>query len=320
MYLELIGMVPKLPVPLAKILINRAWKDVRRQNLWSFQLYEGGWITPPLINTGTVTVTQGTNTVTADATAAVAITAGVTAYSTIPQRQFRVAGGVVYNIVSWVSPTLTLDRIYGEGSQVGASYQVLQVYYAPPHQDHLMFVSVRNMANFINLFLDKTRSQIDAMDPQRTWYYFPTDVVFYQMDPIPTSTTYRYPLYELWGVPQSTYNYNLYGVRKGVDLSANTDELPPVIGEDCVVELAKYYAYQWAEARKDTLNKGGPDFKYLMGGAMAEHKRLMKDYRRQDRETVNQWLVTRRVSLYGRVYAYYSSLSGMATPGLGWGG
>lgn len=317
MYYELLGMVPKLPVPFARTLINRAWRDVRRQNLWSFQLYEGPtWITPPLIAAGTVAVTQGTNTVTADVTAAAAITAGVTAYSTIPQRQFRVGGQTIYNIIDWSSPILTLDRLYGEPSNAAATYQILQNYYAAPYQDHLLFISVRNIPTFTDLLLDKNREQLDAMDPQRSWYGIPTDVVPYRLDTNPASTTFQYPMYELWGVPQYSAVYQLYGIRKMPDLVSDNDSLPPQIGEEMVIEQAKYYAYQWAEAQKDVMSKGGPDFRFLMGESKKEYTRLFHEYRKQDREVVDNWFVVRRFSAYGNIFMYYNSMAGRAYPGL----
>ena len=317
MFTELLGMVPKLPVPYAKKLINRAWRDVRRQNLWSFQLYEGpNWITPPLVTTGLATVAQGTNTVTFNAAAAAAITAAVTPYSTIQQRQFRIAGQTIYNILDWTSPVLTLDRLYGEPSAVSSIYQIFQCYYAAPYQDHLLWISVRNIPTFTDLLLDKTREQLDMMDPMRSWYGIPTDVVMYRLDTNPLSTTYQYPMYELWGVPQYNAVYQLYGIRKMPDLINDTDELPPQIGEEMVIERATSYAYRWAESRKDAMSKGGPDFKFLIGSSDAEYKRLFHEYRKQDREIVDNWFVVRRFSAYGNIFMYYNSLAGRAYPGL----
>lgn len=317
MSVELLGMVPKLPVPYARKLINRAWRDVRRQNLWSFQLYEGpNWITPPLITTGLATVVQGTNTVTFNAAGMAAITAGATPYSTIPQRQFRIAGQTIYNIISWDGTTLTLDRLYGEISNASTAYQILQNYYAAPYQDHLLWISVRNIPTFTDLLLDKTREQLDAMDPMRSWYGIPTDVVFYRLDTNPFSTTYQFPVYELWGVPQYNTVYQLYGIRKLIDLVNDTDEIPPQIGEEVVLEQAKYYAYQWAEANKDAMSKGGPDFRFLMGECKKEYTRLFHEYRKQDREIVDNWFVVRRFSAYGNIFMYYNSLAGRAYPGL----
>ena len=98
MQAELRGSVPKLPFAFTSTLINRAYKTIRNANLWSFQLFESSWITPPLINTGTVTAAQGSSALTFDATAITAINAAqaLSTYSLITQRQFRnsAAGGI----------------------------------------------------------------------------------------------------------------------------------------------------------------------------------------------------------------------------------
>ncbi len=325
MIAEIRGVVPKLPVPFAKTLINRAWADVRRRNLWSFQLYEGPqWISPAVVNTGLVTTVQGSTTVTVDATAAAAINAAALAqtFSPITSRQFRIAAGTIYNIWGWDSvSTLTLDRPYGEASRTLYAYAIYQCYYPAPYSDHLTWISVRDMQNFIDLFTNKTRAQIDAADPQRTWYYFPTDVVYYQQNQNPNAATYRFPMYELWGSPQYSLNWQLYGIRRLTDLTANSDTLPPAMGEDCLISLAKAYAYEWAEANKGAIPRNqGPDFRFLIGAANAEFKALYQQYRREDRETVNNWFSIRRLGMYGKVFAYYSTLSNTAFPGVGWPG
>lgn len=317
MYSELLGMVPKFPLSLSKKLINRAWEDVRNFNLWSFQLYDGPqWISPPIINSGTVSVTRGSATVAADATAAAAITAGIASYSTIPQRQFRVGNGSIYNIIAWATPNLTLDRSYGEATNASAEYRIYQLYYAAPFQDHVTFLSVRDMENFRDLFLDRKRMWVDSQDPQRMYSNWPTHAVFYKVDDVVTSTTYRYPLYELWSAPLSSYTYNLYGIRNGADFSAGSDAVPVQIGEDVIIERAKYYVYQWAEANRDRVAKGSSDYKFLMKEANAEYFRLVRDYRRRDMERVNNWTFERRVGFQG-VMAHYNSVAGTANPG-GW--
>lgn len=324
MYSEVRGAVPKLPVALARKLIQRAWADVRRKNLWSFQLYDGPqWIAPPQITDGTVHVINGSNQVVVSGNAATAIDTINTTYSLITARQFRVAIGTIYNIWGWDSgtQTLTLDRVYGEATNIAAEYSIYQVYYPAPYQDHLRFISIRDMQNFIDLFIDKTRAMIDATDPQRSWYYFPTDVVYYQQNQNPNASTYLWPMYELWGAPTYALNYQLYGIRRGPNLTLNTDVLPPAVGEDCVIEKAKWYAYQWAEANKGEMPKNqGADFKFLMGESQNEYTRLFKDYRRQDRETVNNWFAVRRISMYGKYFAYYNSVGGTAYPGASMGG
>lgn len=325
MITEIRGSVPKLPFPLARTLVKRAWKDIRRNNLWGFQLYDGPqWISPVIVSNGLATTIQGSATVTLDAAATAALNASALAatYSPITKRQFRIGAGTIYNIWGWDSlGTITLDRAYGEASATLSAYNILQVYYPAPYEDHLTFVTIRDMQNFMNLRTNMTREQIDGIDPQRTWYCLPTAAVYYQQDQNPSSNTYRFPLYELWGLPTAARNYQLYGIRRGAELSSNTDTLPPAVGEDCVIAQAKIYAYEWAEANKGTIARNqGPDFKFLVGGAKADFKRLLQEYRRQDRETVNNWYSVRRLSPYYNNSTngpYYNAVSATASPGWG---
>lgn len=319
MYSELRGSVPKIPLALCKTLTNRAWRDIRRQNLWSFQIYDSNWISPGLVNSGLATAVQGSDQVVLDATAAAALIASNTSYSPVTLRQFRIGTSTVYNINAFDNVlTLTLDRGYQESSTGGpVAYNIYQCYYAAPYQDHLTFVSVRNMTFPSDLFLDKNREWLDEVDPQRTYWQWPTHVLFYRTgNDVGNMATYQYPMFEMWGPPLSNYSFQLYGIRKGTDLVANTDTLPPCIGEDAVIALAKVFGYEWAEANKGSLPRNqGPDFKFLMGESMAQYTRLYKDMRRQDRETVDSWFSIRRSSLYGRFWQSYNSINQSANPG-----
>lgn len=320
MYSELRGSVPKLPLPLAKTLVNRAYADIRRQNLWSFQVYESNWIAPALLNTGlTTTLVQGSNAVVFNATAAAAIIASITAYNPINQRQFRVGISTVCNIIAFDGVnTITLDRGFPDPvTSPSAAYQIYQVYYPAPFQDHLSFVAVRDMVNFTDLILDKDEAWLNEQDPQRTWYYFPTHVVPYLLGTDPANTsTYQFPLFELWGVPLSNRAYQLYGIRKGTDLVNNSDTIPPQITEEAVIAMAKYYAYEWAEANKGAQPRNqGSDWKFLMGETKSRYADLYRKLRQQDRELIDNWFRVRRSALYGKYYAQYNSISGTAYPG-----
>lgn len=315
---ELRGCTPKVPMPYCRTLINRAYKELRDRNLWSFQLAEGQWIAPAQITAGTATTVQGYNTVLMDSVAATAInTSGSAPYSLLTQRQFRIGSGGIYNITGWDGVSvLTLDRLYGELSATDATYQIYQVYYPSPTKTFLRFMSVRDMQNFIDLFIDRTREELDAMDPQRTWYYFPTWVVPYKPDTNTFSATYGYMLHELWGAPQYSLNYQLLYIDKGNDLVNPTDCLPYAIGEDVVLAKARVYAYEWAEANKGALERNqGPDYRFLMGAAQKEFESLFKNYRREDRETADNFFVAHRNSLYGKFWPYYNSISASAFPG-----
>lgn len=334
---ELRGQVPKLPYAFTGTLVNRAWREIRERNLWSFNLFESSWITPPPVTLGTVTVTQGLATATFDLAVAVpALLASQIAnpYSPITTRQFRggTGGGVggIYNIIAFNFATgvATLDRIFGDPSGTGSAFIVFQNYYAAPYKDHRYWLSVRNPTMFLDMELDMTRAWVDERDPQRTWYQFPTHVIPWGLDnrgassdpyanppAANQSATYGYPLFELWGVPVSPFTYQCYGLRSGPDLQNPTDTVPFQVGEDCIIAKAKMYAYEWAEANKSMTPRAvGPDFKFLMGAANDEFKRLLTMYRLRDKDFIDNWFSSRGPALASRAYGYYNTIAGFAGP------
>jgi hypothetical protein len=311
---EVRGCVPKMPFLYARTLVNRAWKDVRESHLWSFNIFDGAWISPPLVSAGLATATLGLNTVTLDATAAAAINAASATYSLITQRQFRCGIGGIYNIIGWDgATTLTLDRIFADPSQTLGGYNIYQCYYTAPMQDFLTWVSVRNMQLFLNLNLDKQRQWVDAQDPQRSWYQFPSHVIPFGIDLRAGSATLGYPIFELWGQAITPYTYQFYGLRRGTDLANPGDTLPIAIGEDLVLARAKYYAYEWAEANKDIAPRSqGPDFKFLMGATETVYKKLLTQYRRQDKELLDMHNIVRDPAFAGIFGSFYNTFSGFA--------
>ena len=324
MQTELRGSVPKLPISFAPTLVNRAYGSIRRANLWSFNLFESSWISPPLINTGTVAATQGLPAITFDATATAFINAQqiLQPYSLITQRQFRVGVGGIYSIISYTPGTgaALLDRPFADVGGASVAYNLYQLYYAAPYKDFRTWMSVRNPQMFIDLDLTTTRSQIDAMDPQRTWLQFPTRVVPYGIDlrgqgTPNASSTLGFPLFELWGQPIAPFVYQCYGTRNGIDLSLPADTLPIQVREETVLARAKDYAYEWAEANKDmSPRSSGPDFKYLRGATMLEYKELLKTDRMLDKDTIDNWITAKMPGLAGRGIGYYNTLAGFAGP------
>jgi hypothetical protein len=324
---ELQGVAPQIPIDYCKTLVNRARADVYRKNLWSFQMFEANWTSPPQINAGTVTVTQGSNQVVFDATAAAVINAVGSVPSQIIQRQFRVGIGTIYNIWGWDGVnTATLDRLYAEPSGSTVAYMIYQCYYAAPMQDFKTWLTVRDIINFNDLILNKNRDWADQRDPQRSLYYIPTHVLPYSVDLNPASPTYRNQMFELWSQPTFQLVYQLWGLRKGVEFVNDGDELPPQLGEDCLMALAKYGAYQWCEANwNPTMGKQKPNYLALMQGLVnnnpkrggpGEYNRLYGEYRMQDRSAVNNFLSTmRRRWSWPTTDGWYSSVAGYANPG-----
>lgn len=325
---ELTGVVTNMPPDYCKTVVNRAWMDIQRKNLWSWLLFDGNWTAPAIVNGGLATVTSGSSAVTVDATAAAAINAIGLTPSSVTQRQFRVGIGTIYNIRAWdnTSNTLTLDRNYQEASGTTA-YMIYQVYFAAPVQDWKAWISVRDIVNFNNLITTKTRQFFDLKDPQRSIYYLPTHVAPYTLDMNPNNPTYQYQLFELWAQPTFNLTYQLWGVRRGTPLVNAGDTLPPSIGEDCVMSLARYYSYGWGEANWKPEWGPKPNFAFLMREELNNDRRyptglfnrLYREYRMQDRELVNNYIGDlRRRWTWPTAEGWYSSVAGVASPGAAW--
>ena len=105
---SLLGTIPGSNYGLVKTSINEAFRKIQDENVWSFQLKTGGWLTPSLLggpNTsflspGTITVVPFTTTITGDAVATAAWTANVPYPPLLTQQQIRVPYFDIYNIIA----------------------------------------------------------------------------------------------------------------------------------------------------------------------------------------------------------------------------
>lgn len=324
MVAELHGSFPKMPFSYGRTLVNRAYRHVRESNLWSFNLFQSSFVSPPLINVGTATTVQGSPLVSFDSTAIAALNASSSLVSLLTQRQFRPSPspgiGGIYSIIAWDAAlgNATLDRPMNDPAGTNVPYSIYQAYYAAPMADFLTWISVRNLSWPNDLDITITRGELDRRDPQRTWVSQPTAIVGLGTDhrgegTLTPSPTLGWPMFELWGQPIQPYTYQCYGLRRGVDLVNPTDKLPLALDETLVLAKARFYAYEWAEANKDmTPRNTGPDFRFLMGAADSEFKKLLTQYRRQDKELVDNYYSVHH--LHHITGYHYSTLVGMAGP------
>jgi len=292
---ELEGTYPKMPGTLAQIYVNRAWSDVRDAGPWSFLQGFGVLVCPAVISAGSVTVTQFSTTIVADATAAAALNAVVSSTPPLAStslgvgRQIKVgAGSIVANILTWQfnQPsaglgTMTVDIPWQGASAATQPYTCYRAYYAAPSTDFLRYTSVNNPVQgycIVGENLAKTQEWLNATDPQRGSTGDPYRVVAYLPD-----ATGR-PVHELWPGPQN--GYGLYAVyqKRGVNLT-NAVDLPATFPSSLVLERAHYYACDWA-------GKNVGQFKELRGvaweGSKVMHLKKYQDdmskARRQDKE------------------------------------
>lgn len=104
--------------------VNSVLREVRRRGAWSWLLKEGAITTVAEYSTGTVSVTQGSATVTGSGTT---FTAGMVG------RRFRSSDGVQYTISAYVSGTqVTLSVAYAGTSGSGLAYRIYQDVYTLP--------------------------------------------------------------------------------------------------------------------------------------------------------------------------------------------
>jgi len=105
---DVLGTFSGMNRGLAATRINEAFQKIQNENVFSFQLITGGWLTPNMLggpNTaflspGTITVVPFTTTITADAVATAAWTATVPYPPLLTQQQIRVPEYSLYNIIA----------------------------------------------------------------------------------------------------------------------------------------------------------------------------------------------------------------------------
>ncbi len=314
---RLTGYVTNLPKSEAYNIVNDAWTDVRNDRLWSFQLGEDGVASPNVVSNGTITATTGSATVTCNSVASAALN-GLT-NPLITQRQFRVQGYSIYNIVAFntSNPTacvITLDRPFIDPGGAGLSYLCYQAYYPAPVKDFKRWLDWRDMTNGQWLSIYKTRREANMVDPQRLYYSFPYWVLSFQTDQRANSATPGWMLYELYPNPLSVVSYMRWWIRTYPDLVNPSDTLPDPITDKLLLARARVLAYQWAEGNKDpnTARGAGADYKTLIGVAGDEYGRELKLIGLKDRDRVDLFLSRIPKGLRNgiRKEDYYSSLIG----------
>lgn len=309
---EVTGRVPNLDIDLAVTMVREAWHSVRKLRGWSFQLGQGGFSVPsqigsssttPPINEefGTCTVAFGETSVVGDAIASAEWSTASQFGSLLTQRQFRIGGGTIYNIIAadFTDPdaaVLTLDRAFIDPLEnySGQPYLIYQPYIAAPEKNFIRWLAMRDMTNvrWLNINADyQERRNTDMADPQRQIYTPPLVVLPFVTDLRQGSSTYGYFMYELYPQPTSQILYQTWWMTEGPDLEAPSDDLPSPITEALVKWRALSDAYANAEANKDPHNPrgSGANFQFLARFFEAKYAAELKACRINDRERVNMF-------------------------------
>lgn len=150
---------PQLSPKLSQDFVVNAFRRLAEIRRWSWLVKFGQFIAPAAYNTGTVTVTQNSTTVTGSGTAWDASMVG---------RQFRVGlTAPIYSITAVNSATsLELDSPFGGVTASGTGYTIYQCYYTAPVDFH-QFICLWDPAFNWQLYLDVQQTEINIWDAQR---------------------------------------------------------------------------------------------------------------------------------------------------------
>lgn len=324
--------LPKMNLPLAQTMVNRGLQKIYDENVWSFQIGEGGWITPLPIATqnipgGLITAATFSDQIVGDANAAAAWAAIPAGYS-ITDFQIRFPAYALYSIIDYAVDvpsaglaTLTLDRPWMEPNGALRPYQMYQAYYPAPTQRpgarFKRWLAVRDFTNAANLdWWSYKQESLDAIDPQRTVFQNPAAVVPYKVDTRTGSSTLGSMLYELYPGPMSNLPYALYFVEDPGELQNPADEIPYPLTEEVVLYRAKEQAYIWCEENKGRYPElMKTDWGFLMQASAEMYKDRIKDIRKRDRDMVDSFVTTIRRKYPTVGGPFYSAITGGATVG-----
>lgn len=322
---ELSDWVPQLGAKQAQKFVTRAWADICNSSHWSFLQARTIVHIPASIETGTVSITQNSSTITFDADA-IAVLDAVGMASPVTQRQIQFGGSGPYQLLTYapvtgvatITPTFPTDGTnpgYLGSTDTAASYILAKRYYAPPDPNFLRWVSVINQVVPYRFWTGTPVSIIDLYDPKRQIQGNPYVIAQFVSGIDPAGSGAQVPLYELWPCPQYDTQMTQIYQKKVTDFDANTDTLPNDDLTDLLMLRAKYRAAEWASANAGRFPElKGSNWLAMMQMLGAEFKEDLWRFKKQDRETfANAAIVSNNVGYYASPMwdASYSQISSL---------
>ncbi len=227
MKLELQGFASELNAIQCGMRLNRSYQHLLDANPWSFLKGESLIVTVAPHTTGTVTVTQGSATVSGAGTLWTAAMAG---------RFFRTQDSFTFYKVSSVDAalqTLTLESTYALATAALQPYTLFQYQYAKP-ADCKDILGIRYDSNLG----ERTKAWIDTLEPDRNSTGQPQYWINFN------DTTL-----ELWPVPDAIYKLRVWYNKLVPDMSAESDVC--VLPERVVVAHAVLASYRQLASRPE---------------------------------------------------------------------
>jgi len=220
---------------IAQDFVRNSFRRVAERRRWSWLIKFSQFISPAPYVTGTVSVTQGSTTVTG------VNTAWLSASPTLLYQQFRIGiTAPIYTIIQVTDDThLELSSPFGGATATNTVYRIYQCFFPTPTDYHSMLTLWDPAMNW-NLNLNVKQEQLNSWDAQRAQTgnaymvsYRDTSQYFIGTTP----TTPGVPRLELWPHSTSrTFPY-LYEAR-ATDISDPGAILPRFIRGDMLLEMS----------------------------------------------------------------------------------
>jgi hypothetical protein len=231
---------------LARDWVSNAFRQIAERRPWSWLQKQGQFIIPALYNTGTVTTTQSSATVTGAGTAWTAALIG---------RQFRLTSTTpIYTIeaVDVGLQTLTLDLPWGAKNYVNMGYEIYGAYASPP-SDFNYFITIWDPNFNWQLHQNISQRELNAWDAQRSnrgqaYLVAPRD--YYT----PVGETIALPRFEVWPHVTGQYVLPFLYVARATDLQDSGALLPRYVRGDIILEMALAEAALWPGPSVEKVN------------------------------------------------------------------
>lgn len=137
--------------------------------------------------------------------------------------------------------TLTLDRLFREGTNPTATAVLARLYYSPQADMARLDCIYDPIIGYEFGWEIGTAEELNRMDPMRAAAGFPYRLFFRQYD-----DTTQLPVYEMWPAPQAQRAYTVQYWSRGADFEEYDEALPPQIPEELLMLRARLLAYEWA--------------------------------------------------------------------------
>lgn len=185
-------------------------------------------------------------------------------------------GGTPATFQVFENLVITLDRPWLEPTNgPGQPYMIYQAYFVAPVKDFRKFIEMRDTTNSAPIdFWSMTQAELAIRDPQRTEFADPDFCVPAGIDYRPNSSTYGYPMFELWPQQLDYLPYSFSFRRKGIAgypgglpesfQDFQTYVLPEPITHQLLDYKTRVELYEYKEAQRDKQEARGSGANWIL--------------------------------------------------------